>query len=545
MDSSSSGSRKPKLKVEDDPPLPSQWSSPKIIASILILALGYAYETYHSVNQSTELTSGSLYVPRITQGWFLGRKQDLSDTQWRIWRENFFTVLISLIAFVIVSSVVKNTFQNRNSIRPILIFYNIVSFFAIFYIHGFDIIWLYLGSLVNYAIAKQFKDSKWNIALCWIFNVFYLFMGDYTRGFRGTFMSLGLSFLDSYHGVMNWSTYFKLTLLRHISFNTDYYWKIKNRPVPDLKNRSAYTIAQESHLPLSNYGLLEYYAYLYYIPLFIAGPVATFNAFVAQVQQPQETVPLRKALRMLATCLLEMLGIEIFLHFFYQYAFNQHNIWKTKNFTPFEVCMAGYWTLNFMYFKFLTIWKFFRTFALLDGIDSPENMNRCVNNNFSFTGFWRSWHGSLNKWIVRYLYVPLGGSATQAYSIWLIFTFIGLWHDLQLRWLAWAWCNCIFFSIEIMIIKLFSSHKLAWLRRKPYYRDLVAAGGTFNIFLLMVANLAILHGFDNTPVFIERAFFVEGGFTVFVLAFIWLGAGVQVMLEIREQEKRNDKPQKF
>lgn len=39
----------------------------------------------------------------------------------------------------------------------------------------------------------------------------------------------------------------------------------------------------------------------------------------------------------------------------------------------------------------------------------------------------------------------------------------------------------------------------------------MAAGGTLNIFLLMVANLAILHGFDNTPVFIERAFFVPGG----------------------------------
>ena len=61
----------------------------------------------------------------------------------------------------------------------------------------------------------------------------------------------------------------------------------------------------------------------------------------------------------------------------------------------------------------------------------------------------------------------------------------------------------------------------------------------------MVANLAILHGFDNTPVFIERAFFVPGGFTVFVLAFIWLGAGVQTMLEIREQEKRDHNPQRF
>jgi hypothetical protein len=30
-------------------------------------------------------------------------------------------------------------------------------------------------------------------------------------------------------------------------------------------------------------------------------------------------------------------------------------------------------------------------------------MKRCVNNNFSFEGFWRQWHSTLNKWIIRYM----------------------------------------------------------------------------------------------------------------------------------------------
>ena len=30
-------------------------------------------------------------------------------------------------------------------------------------------------------------------------------------------------------------------------------------------------------------------------------------------------------------------------------------------------------------------------------------MKRCVNNNFSFEGFWRQWHATLNKWIIRYM----------------------------------------------------------------------------------------------------------------------------------------------
>ena len=73
-------------------------------------------------------------------------------------------------------------------------------------------------------------------------------------------------------------------------------------------------------------------------------------------------------------------------------------------------------------------------------------MLRCVNNNYTFAGFWRQWHATLNKWILRYIYIPLGGSSSQKWSMWVIFSFVGLWHDLWWRWLAWAWINCCCFS---------------------------------------------------------------------------------------------------
>lgn len=48
-------------------------------------------------------------------------------------------------------------------------------------------------------------------------------------------------------------------------------------------------------------------------------------------------------------------------------------------------------------------------------------------------GFWRGWHASFNRWLVRYLYVPLGGSRRRALVIWPIFFFVALWHDLEVR----------------------------------------------------------------------------------------------------------------
>jgi hypothetical protein len=51
--------------------------------------------------------------------------------------------------------------------------------------------------------------------------------------------------------------------------------------------------------------------------------------------------------------------------------------------------------------QLLIPWRFFRLWALMDGIDPPENMVRCMANNYSTLGFWRSWHRSYNLWIIR------------------------------------------------------------------------------------------------------------------------------------------------
>ena len=54
--------------------------------------------------------------------------------------------------------------------------------------------------------------------------------------------------------------------------------------------------------------------------------------------------------------------------------------------------------------------------------------------------------------VSRVLNCKMTGHATmQMWNMWIVFTFIGLWHDLMWRWLAWAWLNVIFFSIELGI----------------------------------------------------------------------------------------------
>ncbi|KAI4313910.1 hypothetical protein L6164_026853 [Bauhinia variegata] len=69
--------------------------------------------------------------------------------------------------------------------------------------------------------------------------------------------------------------------------------------------------------------------------------------------------------------------------------------------------------------KILLIWRYFRFWSLINGIEAPENMPKCINNCYNLENFWKNWHASFKKWLVRYMYIPLGGSQKKLLNIWV------------------------------------------------------------------------------------------------------------------------------
>lgn len=116
--------------------------------------------------------------------------------------------------------------------------------------------------------------------------------------------------------------------------------------------------------------------------------------------------------------------------------------------------------------------------------NEPFNPLRC------WQGFWRGWHSSFNQWLVRYLYVPLGGNRRRALAIWPIFLFVAVWHDLEWRLLSWAWLMCLAFIPEMAAKQLARSSRFDGWRRTALFRHVCAAAAALNIAALMAANLA-------------------------------------------------------
>ncbi|EKM48095.1 uncharacterized protein PHACADRAFT_266551, partial [Phanerochaete carnosa HHB-10118-sp] len=326
----------------------------------------------------------------------------------------------------------------------------LLGFSAIFLLalHGTSALKLLCILATNYGVAKCFGGSKLNPLLTWSLNGAVLFTSGLCSGYRFGSLHATLESLDAWQGIYpRWYIVFNITMLRLVSFNMDYYWACSRASsVQDAGELSTHKQRTTMAHALEFYSFSYYLAYVLYPPLYIGGPIMTFNDFVWQLRKPLP-ISARGIIGYAARFVVCLLTMEFILHFMYVVAIKDTTAWYGDSVA--ELSMIGFWNLIIVWLKLLIPWRFFRLWAILDGIDPPENMVRCMANNYSVLGFWRSWHRSYNLWIVRYIYIPLGGTKNLKFTTVLVFSFVALWHDLSFRLLAWGWLVSLFILPEI------------------------------------------------------------------------------------------------
>lgn len=305
-------------------------------------------------------------------------------------------------------------------------------------------------------------------------------------------------------------------MLRLVSFGMDVHWAAA-RAGPASASLPAPAPLRPS-LPL-------FLAYVLYPPLLIAGPIMTFADFAAAMGRPlpprfcraaaaapapsppntppaaaaappppPHVLALRDAARYAARVVVVWLCLEALTHAIHASAAASALRASPSAFpvSPSELGAIAYWTLLFMWLKFTLVWRFARAWALAAGVNPPENMLRCVNNNYTVEGFWRGWHASFNLWLVKYIYVPLGGRNNKLLASWPCFLFVALWHDLaEPRLLFWAAACAGGLAPEAAARALGASRSLfsPKTRSGAAFRHACAAAAALNISLLMAANL--------------------------------------------------------
>ncbi|KAL0945527.1 hypothetical protein HGRIS_001009 [Hohenbuehelia grisea] len=399
------------------------------------------------------------YKSRLSDGWLFGRKVDNSDAQYRSFRNNIPALTATASIYLLTKAIfVRLTGKARQDNLHHIPFNLIFSLIMLAALHGSSALKVLFILSLNFALVKATGASRFGPLLIWIFNGLVLLANDRYHGYQFGDIADGLAFLDSWSGLYpRWHVSFNISMLRLVSFGMDHYWACRRTgPLDSGKNLNEKARVTTVH-PIDMYSYTNFLSYIIYSPLYIAGPVMTFNDYIWQHRRPTP-IPWRLALGYACRFVICLLTMEFILHFMYVVAIKESKAWGGD--TPAQVSMIGFWNLVIVWLKLLLPWRFFRLWALMGGIDPPENMVRCVANNYSTFGFWRSWHRSYNLWIIRYIYVPLGGAKNVVVNTLLVFTFVALWHDLTFKLLAWGWLVSLFVIPELMARYLLPSSKV-------------------------------------------------------------------------------------
>ncbi|KAF9357035.1 glycerol transporter [Mortierella sp. AD094] len=534
-----------KRRTQDRSTNPSLWNTKEFYFYYLVFitCVPYMFKTAHDASSESN-PNYNKFKDLLSDGFF-GYKVDNSDQQYANFRDNLPVLATVICVYLPLSHVFRRYFVPvtplKSPLQPLYrtYFFLAFSFAYLYFMNGSSILKILAIVSMNYAIAKLGGSARWMPAATWIFNICILFLNESYQGYKFANLHGSLAWLDVYTGVNSrWDVNFNFTMLRLVSFNLDYYWSLRqsheNIPKED-RVKAPLTDKERVSTPnfVEDYNFTYYLAYTLYAPLYIAGPIMTFNDFISQLRYPKD-IPTKTLVMWVARLINALLTMEFTLHYMHMVAISKRQAWD--NDPTLQICMIGLFNLILIWLKLMIIWRFFRLWALLDGIEAPENMVRCVVNNYSALGFWRSWHKSYNLWVLRYIYIPLGGTRYAIYNIWVVFTFVAVWHDIQLKLLAWGWLVSLFILPEIVASKVFSKKKWgSW----PYYRHLCAAGAVGNIMLMMIANLVgFCIGLEGVKLMLYDLFSTTQGWMTMICCFGAIFVCAQLQFEVREDEKR-------
>ena len=140
----------------------------------------------------------------------------------------------------------------------------------------------------------------------------------------------------------------------------------------------------------------------------------------------------------------------------------------------------------------------------------------------------------------RYIYLPCGGSKTRMWNIWVVFTYVAIWHDLNLNLLLWAWGICFCLAPEIFVKNYVKKPKFNKYTQTHYWKYICAvAGGFYNMWLQFTNTIGFGMGYQTFLFFISKAFSSLEGVIDILGSLLILSLLCLKVLELRERDNKN------
>ncbi|XP_035691301.1 LOW QUALITY PROTEIN: protein-cysteine N-palmitoyltransferase HHAT-like [Branchiostoma floridae] len=429
-------------------------------AEIILYTVGFccpaAYSIYCvyvvSMENEIELLGGKQNVSA-----FLGRRMDATDFEWTFWKTWFKNGLFGcFLGHVIVSNMVKRFIPKYK--KECILAYSFLSLYCVIGLKPLAL--LTLHSLLFYAAAVL--RSK---LLCWGMGTFLMATLNSSL-FRVLQYKLAGS-ESTYYLVLSITA---ISILRQVSFSLD---------VCRRKDKKVCSV-------------VDLLVYNFYIPLAFLGPVVTYDTFQEHFKN-STVVDKARAVRVCwYICRVTTWAVftEMACHFLYFCALEQNG--------------------HFLHVKYVIFYGMTSALATLDGVETPP-LPRCVSTCYSFRTTWKYFDSGLNIFLVRYVYIPLGGSRKglmwQLLGSAACFSFVCFWHgghDNIAMWSVFNWAGIVVESLGAALIKTSTAQTYLNTYSLRNLRRMKAAMFAPVATLLIINNLVFVGGRQAGSVYFHK-----------------------------------------
>ncbi|MGF1467924.1 MAG: MBOAT family O-acyltransferase [Sandaracinaceae bacterium] len=175
--------------------------------------------------------------------------------------------------------------------------------------------------------------------------------------------------------------------------------------------------------------LLEFATYVAFFPQLVAGPIVRAKEFLPQFDHAPtlSASQAQSGIYLILRGLVKKVAVADFLaSALIDRVFDDPGAYSAPE--AWVAIFAYTWQL---YADFSGYTDIARGSARLFSFELPENFDRPFNTTGPIE-FWRRWHMTLSRWVMDYIYIPLGGSrkgeARTYGNLFFSFMVIGVWH---------------------------------------------------------------------------------------------------------------------
>lgn len=349
------------------------------------------------------------------------------------------------------------------------------------YLVPWDLIWLFLSSLVFYGYEKPIFVLL--ILLSIFINYFLTVLMGRTQKYRRGLLCLGLLFN---FGLLFYFKYYNF-FMSNLYALQERHWTLKNIILP--LGISFFTFQQVSYLidyyrdaKDMQYSFWEYAAFVSFFPQLVAGPIVLHKELIPQFRDKTKKIVdydnLSRGLYAFSLGLGKKVLLADTLSKIVAQGFRDVLLINTG--TGLMVMLA--YTLQ-IYFDFSGYCDMAIGIAQMFNFTLPINFHSPYKAG-TIREFWKRWHITLTRFFTNYVYFPLGGSRQgklKTYrNTFLIFLLSGLWHGANWTFIVWGALHGTLMVVE----KIFSDYyKCIPLLVKRIF------GFFYRLFILLFINI--------------------------------------------------------